>query len=101
MQQDFLQRDVHVCAAGPFTFIRLRRKHPACAVTSARLHRGERQVEVLLLRPAVACSPGACQDLVARTPLERSTRFELELLSGDGTACERYAGLTLKGVESR
>lgn len=101
VQQDFLQRDVRVCAAGPFTFIRLRRRYPACAVSSARLHRGDRQVEVLLLKPAEACSPGTCQYLVVYSPVERSTRFEMELLSGDGAICERYAGLTLKGVEAR
>src|SRR4051812_18430904 len=49
-QQDFLQRDVRVCATGPFTFIRLRRRYPACAVSAARLRRGDQQVEVLLLK---------------------------------------------------
>lgn len=83
-----------VCAVGTLNYLRVPRKHPGCTVASARLLRGGRDVEVLLLE-SVQSEKGSWQVLAVWSPPEQTDGFELMLLAADGTLCERYYDLTL------
>jgi hypothetical protein len=85
-----------VCAVGAVSYLRVRRAQPECPVSSARLLRERRAVEVLLLEEVRPCLGGKCQALVVRTPLEESSNLELELLAADGTLCEPRLDVTLR-----
>jgi len=86
--------DVLVCAAGTLNYLRVPRKQPGCAVSSARLLREGKDVEVLL-QESVQSKKESWQVLAVWSPSERTEGFELLLLAADGTLCEKHPDLVL------
>jgi hypothetical protein len=78
-----------VCAVGMLNYLRVLRKAPGCAVSSARLSQGGMETEVLLLEPAQSKKGVTLQVLAAWSPLEKGD-FNLLLLAADGTLCEKH-----------
>jgi hypothetical protein len=78
-----------ICAVGMINYLRVRRTAPRCAVSSARLLRQGRDVEVLLLEQAQLEKGVIWQVLATWTPPERED-VELLLLAADGTRCEQH-----------
>src|SRR6185295_13370872 len=85
---------VLVCATGTLNYLRVPREHPECAVSSARLSRQGKDVEVLLLE-SVRSEKEFWQVLAVWSPPEKAEDFELLLLAADGTLCEGHYDLML------
>lgn len=83
-----------VCATGMLNYLRVPRTNPGCTVSSARLLRGGRDVEVLLLE-SVQSEKESWQVLAVWSPPEQTDGFDLLLLAADGTLCEDYHDLRL------
>jgi hypothetical protein len=76
-----------VCAVGTINYVRVRRTAPGCTVSSARLLRQGKDVEVLLLEQA-QLDKGVSWQVLATWTLPGREDVELLLLAADGTRCE-------------